>query len=351
MTRMNTSAKTWILPAEKLPTFLAALAEHGELWIPSPMGEGVRYLPYGEDLTVDLTQTPPAHAVKAILFPNPETLFTYQREKNDLSLETPPSESRPLVAFGVRACDVHAILALDAVFLKRGVPDPSYQDRRKRLCLIGLACPDPAPTCFCDRMGGGPFDPAGMDIQIVPLEGRFAFRILTERGKEILTPLQNHFGKATESHRNDIAAAAKAAVKNPAPPVDFAALKEAVKAGRDDPFWISLADACLGCGICTFLCPVCSCFSITDTGNLRNGRRIRHWDACLFPAFTKEASGHNPRGSVLDRVKQRFFHKFYYSIENDEPPGCVGCGRCVVQCPAAIDIREIVRYFQPEATS
>ena len=185
-----------------------------------------------------------------------------------------------------------------------------------------------------------------MDIQIIPREGKYVFRILTERGEKCLVPLQKRFVIANETILREV----ETAGSEQGNPIDFPALKEAIKAGRDDPYWNTLADACLGCGICTFLCPVCSCFSITDEGTLQGGRRIRVWDACMFPAFTKEASGHNPRGSIISRVKQRFFHKFYYSVENGEPPGCVGCGRCVAQCPAAIDIREIIRHFQPEET-
>jgi len=349
MTRMNTSNNLWFLPSEKLTVLLAALAEEGELWVPTPIGEGTRFLPYEEGRPIDLTQTPPAHSAKAALFPNPEVLFTYRREKNGWTLTSPKPDSRPLVIFGVRSCDVRALTALDAVFLKRGLPDSGYRSRRERLCLIGLTCPEPASTCFCDRMGGGPFDPKGMDIQVTSLGKGYVFRILTKRGETCLSPLKDQFEAGTDTHRNEIAAAEKAASVDPVTPIDFSALKEAVKAEREDHFWEVLADTCLGCGICTFYCPVCTCFSIIDTGNLQGGRRIRHWDACLFPAFTKEASGHNPRGSAQDRIKQRFFHKFCYSLENGEPPGCVGCGRCVLQCPAGIDIREILHYFQPEA--
>ena len=345
MTRTNTSDNSWSLPIESLEEVLTDLSESCELWLPSPVGEGVRFRPFREGRPWDLAQTPPAHSVKAVLFPNPETLFTFHRDGHGVTVDPPDPDGRPLVAFGVRACDVRAIAALDAVFLNRGASDPTYRNRRERLCLVGLACQAPAPTCFCDWMGSSPSDPTGMDIQIVPQEGRYIFRILTERGEECLSPVRDRFTAA-----GDTAPTGGAGVGRSGARVDFAALKEAVKNGRDDPYWHALADACLGCGICTFLCPVCSCFTLTDEGTLRGGRRIRAWDACMFPSFTKEASGHNPRGDPLSRVKQRFFHKFYYSVANGEPPGCVGCGRCVAQCPAAIDIRAIIRHFQPEVS-
>ena len=333
---------------ETLPSLLRALAEQCELWIPRPVGDGVRFLPYRPDQTIELDQTPPAHPAKAILFPNPEVLFQYERrETGEITLLPPELPETPLVAFGIRSCDVRALDALDAVFLDRSIPDTTYRQRRERLCLIGMGCVTPAATCFCDRMGGGPFDAAGMDVQIIPLPGAYSFRILTERGRQLLASHKSLFKAGNDETLRRIEAVEKEGSLQTGAPVDFNTLCKAIKARRDDPYWGTLADACLGCGICTFVCPVCSCFSMIDTGGLRGGRRLRHWDACMFPTFTKEASGHNPRGEAAARVKQRFFHKFYYSVENGEPPGCVGCGRCVVQCPTSIDIREIIRYFQP----
>ncbi len=349
MTRTSTSDSLWILPGEALRDLLMSLAARCELWVPVAVGEGARFLPYREDLSPELVQTPPAHPAKSILFPQSEVVFTYQREDAGIpSLTVPEPDSRPLVAFGVRSCDRRAVTALDAVFLNRSVPDSLYRQRRQRLRVVGLACPSPSATCFCDRMGGGPFDAAGTDIQIIPLEEGYAFRILTQEGRQLLSPSADLFRPAGEEIARQVATLEEKTSLQTGPPVDFEALSRAVKSRRDDPYWEALADACLGCGICTFVCPVCSCFTLVDEGTPRAGRRLRAWDACMFPTFTKEASGHNPRGAEVARVKQRFFHKFTYCIENEEPPGCVGCGRCVAQCPTAIDIREIVRHFQED---
>jgi ferredoxin len=35
-------------------------------------------------------------------------------------------------------------------------------------------------------------------------------------------------------------------------------------------------------------------------------------------------------------------HKFSYLPETQAMPGCVGCGRCVTECPVNLDIREVV---------
>ena len=107
------------------------------------------------------------------------------------------------------------------------------------------------------------------------------------------------------------------------------------------PIWGELAQACLNCGICTFLCPTCYCFDIQDERLGSRGRRIRYWDSCMFPLFTQHASGHNPRPTKLHRVRNRFLHKLKYFPDRFGPFSCVGCGRCIRECPVGIDIRQV----------
>ena len=52
----------------------------------------------------------------------------------------------------------------------------------------------------------------------------------------------------------------------PLPPERAAALAE----GFDAPGWAALGERCLGCGICAYVCPSCSCFDVTDAGNAWN---------------------------------------------------------------------------------
>ena len=69
---------------------------------------------------------------------------------------------------------------------------------------------------------------------------------------------------------------------------------------------------------------------------------MRNWDSCMFPLFTIHGTGHNPRGTKLHRVRQRFMHKLKYYVDKyDVGIQCVGCGRCVRSCPVNIDIRRV----------
>jgi len=109
-------------------------------------------------------------------------------------------------------------------------------------------------------------------------------------------------------------------------------------------FWEEVSDRCISCGTCTYLCPTCYCFNITDEKFGMEGVRLRTWDNCMSNLFTMEASGHNPRPTKAHRLKNRVGHKFsYYPSIHGGNMACSGCGRCIKSCPVSVDIRAIVK--------
>jgi sulfhydrogenase subunit beta (sulfur reductase) len=103
----------------------------------------------------------------------------------------------------------------------------------------------------------------------------------------------------------------------------------------DAAVWGQGSDRCLECGGCAFLCPTCVCFTVTDRCEGDEGLRERHWDNCLYSCYAREASGHNPRPRLADRLRNRFFHKLSHQwAERNGRHACVGCGRCVTGCMA-----------------
>jgi len=107
-------------------------------------------------------------------------------------------------------------------------------------------------------------------------------------------------------------------------------------------FWDDAAFACINCGTCTYVCPTCWCFDIQDETRGKSGVRIKAWDSCMYPLFTIHTTGHNPRETKVQRVRQRFMHKLkYYMDKYEDGIMCVGCGRCVRSCPVNIDIRRV----------
>lgn len=100
--------------------------------------------------------------------------------------------------------------------------------------------------------------------------------------------------------------------------------------------WEALGRECLGCGGCTFVCPVCHCFNILDQG-VPDGERMRCRDSCILSGFSRLAGGANPRRTAGQRLQHWYQDKFEDIPKMIGLLGCVGCGRCHLVCPSAID--------------
>ncbi|HHY39508.1 MAG TPA: hypothetical protein GX507_11395 [Clostridia bacterium] len=283
---------------------------------------------------------------------------------------------KPRVVFGARPCDAASLTVLDRVFADEAYPDDFYISRRKNTIIVGLGCNVPAPTCFCPATGGDPFGTAGLDVLAYDLpaldgdgssQGHYLMKAVTREGEALLGFLSEaHLGEGpSESDERACMALEERARKAIAAglPADTQSLGRVLGGIFNHPYWATLHEKCLGCAACTYLCPTCHCFDISeepDPGASRSGGespkggperprltgvRVRNWDSCMFPIFTLHTSGHNPRPTGLERVRQRVMHKFYYFPENFGAVACVGCGRCVKYCPVNLDIREVISHI------
>ena len=103
-----------------------------------------------------------------------------------------------------------------------------------------------------------------------------------------------------------------------------------------------IAERCIYCGGCLYVCPTCSCFHVFDEIKAGSGVRYRNWDACVFEGYTREASGHNPRLEKSSRTCRRYEHKLKYDYLTTGMSGCVGCGRCLSACPVNIGMSQVI---------
>ena len=246
---------------------------------------------------------------------------------------------------GGRPCDARGFLVLDPVYMD---VDPYYRSRREKTVIITLACPNPYPGCFCTSVESGPADRAGSDVLVTEIDNGYFLEAVTEKGKAILDDGAVQDGAA---HREEAAGKQKAAHEG---------VKKAFSGGKkvkiseerflSDEFWEETTAKCLSCGACTYLCPTCYCFNITDEQAVNKGERIRSWDSCMFPHFTLETSGHNPRSKKAQRFKQRVGHKFVYYPEKYGDLGCSGCGRCIRYCPISMEISKVVARLEGRGT-
>lgn len=285
------------------------------------------------------------NSVKDALFPQKERLFAYRHEEKGIEIDKPSTEERNIALFGVRPCDAHGLLLLDKVF--GGKPkDPYYGNKRTRTVVISMACEEPDPSCFCLAAGGGPCSAKGSDLLLLDMGDHYLVTADTEKGMALLED------KVFEDADDELLAKAGLVEKRAEESMNRAALGEAgvgealekrLETLFEDTIWDNITESCLGCGICTYLCPTCHCFDMLDEVGKTTGERIRIWDSCQFPLFTRQASGFNPRPSARQRFRQRVMHKFCYLPRNENLPGCVGCGRCVTKCPVNLDIREVIQ--------
>ena len=332
------------LPKDKLPEMLKEIAEKFTLVGPKEETGFTEFqeLDNPEDTNLDylLSRVPP----KTLVFQQTETLFTFTKGKN-AKVETPKVDPGKRIVFGIRPCDARGYSLINPVFdgQKEGdYKDPFYILKRNRSTLIGLSCLEPDVNCFCTSFGDSPANTEFLDLLFTDIGDAFYIDVITKKGEELINSLSKMFSKATEedkSSRDGIEEASKNKILRH---MKTEGAQEKLGKMFNHEYWEEVSRRCIGCGICTYLCPTCHCFDIQDESTLKEGGRIRIWDSCMNPEYTHHASGHNPRPSRMNRVRNRVFHKFNYFPKNDGVYGCTGCGRCIDYCPVNIDIIDII---------
>ncbi|MDO4573047.1 MAG: 4Fe-4S dicluster domain-containing protein, partial [Clostridia bacterium] len=231
----------------------------------------------------------------------------------------------------VRPCDVRSLERLDRVFLSEPA-DSLYREARENTTIIALGCTEPGKNCFCDAMGGSPNAAPGADLFLTDAGEAYGLRAQSPRGEAVLEAWQ-----ALLSEGEAPAGRAACALR---PPAEGLAVK--LEARFDDPLFAELSRACLGCGTCSFVCPTCYCFDLGDETQGASGVKFRCWDSCMFSDYTRMAGGADPRPTKKERLRNRYLHKLCYFNQQHGESLCVGCGRCIDQCPAHLDITDLI---------
>ncbi len=291
----------------------------------------------------DMTYVNTRLSLKTILFPQSEAIIEYTLDSNDVDhhIQKPaPIDENPRAILGIRPCDAKSATLLNLNFDTIEYQDPYWVKALAATTFIGLACDAPRSTCFCTSAGCSPYHEEGLDILLVGQEDAYLAKVLTEKGEAFVKTA----GWDTAADAADVFDTGKqSAEAKIVSTVSTDNLKtQDLLSLHAAPFWEDVSFACLNCGICTYTCPTCWCFDLQDEVHGKAGKRFKNWDSCMFPLFTLHTTGHNPRGTKLQRVRQRFMHKLKYFVDKyDRGIMCVGCGRCVYQCPVNIDIRSI----------
>ncbi len=266
----------------------------------------------------------------------------------------PPEPPKEFVVFGLGLPDLEALTVLDEA-MKKPNQDFYYLRRREKAIVIGLVK---------EKIDAAP----GGDVVFAEIgAGKYKALANGEKGEKLIEKYKRFFGKDIPP---TTVVGGMDAPRIPAGEslngwqrsmrellLDPELLAKAVEWSRGREIWDELKEKCLGCGVCTYVCPICYCFSIEDKVGLDGSRsRCRKWDACTLPEFAKIAGGpakdagvlpglpggHNFRPTIKERYYNWFYHKFVRAYKEYGKPQCVGCGRCKKYCPARIDIKEVL---------
>lgn len=332
---------------EDLPLLWGKMAGTKTLYLPIEEDGVVDFAPWREGASVNLDWLSTMQSPKRFAFPQTETYFRFEEEDGELELNPVQDAGAGYILFGVRPCDVAGISVLDKVFLE-DPEDGLYAARRNGL-VISLACNAPDQACFCTVFGLEPGLAPQADIMLWDVDDALLWQAQTDRGKALTKALGDTLKDATsaevtktEELRKKVSAEVAGGAKEKNWTVE--GLSGRMNGMFDSPLWEELYRRCLGCGICTYLCPTCHCFDVEDFCRGQAGERFRCWDTCMAEDFTLMASGENPRPSGKERVRQRFMHKLsYIPSRQNGLYGCVGCGRCVRRCPVSLDITQVIK--------
>lgn len=322
---------------DSLESLVRYLVEKGTVFVPEPDEAGTLAFRSSTDGSgADLSRRTDTSARE--LFQPRTRYFLSYRTGPEPMIEDGESHSERRYIIGMRGCDARAVGIFDGIFSE----SEEYRRMREDTFIIGYLCATREEGCFCDALGRHPHDTGGMDAALYPLEdGGFVLMPVSEKGRELLT----------ESPFEVMSDAPEPVLEGPKPELNIPENlpEKLLELGEDARVWKDIAFPCVSCRVCTYVCPTCHCFTVTDEVMGQRGARATVWDSCQSRGFTREASGHNPREEDAARARQRIMHKFsYFPRKEDGAYMCTGCGRCIALCPTGRNLQEDITILISE---
>lgn len=266
-------------------------------------------------------------SVKQFFFPPKEKVGHLQRVKTAI--------------IGLKNCDLHLLKTADNIFLQGVGEDENYRQRRTNTMIISADCSEIRKSCFCTKMGLKPYPTEGFDINISPLPAGYLLEVATAAGGKIIQScgslLQSDVGSFLAEQRNNRQKIAEQVEKNNS---DFSWIEPSriIANSYDNPKWKEIAETCVECDGCRWACGSCYCFLLGE--GQKAFSKIRSWDSCQSIGYGRVAGGANPRKFRWERLRNYYFCKLVYRLQNFGILACSGCGRCIEACPGKIDIRQ-----------
>ncbi len=296
----------------------------------------------------------PYYPPKRFVLPHIERLLKIHKNNGDLAIEPTYREPKRAI-FGIRSCDIAGIYHLDRFFLGREFRDIYYEKRRQNLFLVNIVCTEPGrdigEDCFCLCADTGPAAREHFDLQLMDLGEEYMAVAGTPAGEALFSsPI---FRKGTPAHidkRRAILSDVRQRFKTRTSWFP-GAIRYISQDKVPEQTWEEIGKRCFECGGCTYVCPACTCFTVSDRQvGPHEIERVRIWDSCALGGFTRMAGGFNPRRAVHDRRNRRFFRKLsHYFIQRELSVACVGCGRCAAVCHGDVGMPSVVELIRRAA--
>jgi len=291
-----------------------------------------------EDSEITLDYFITVNSIKGALFPRYEPILRYSISKDGIQISD-MDVNKKIVIFGGHPCDAASIPLMDKLF-SWDCDDKFYMNRGKNSLVITLACEEFDKDCFCTTLGYSPRGEIGSDILLEKVNDEaFRAKAVTEKGAKFIEENKSSFTQDVNIDKRY----PKIADRDIQIKFDKDRVKKWLEKNFEDPLWQKITENCWSCAACTFVCPTCHCFDITDEAGMWKGIRTKNWDACTLPVFTLHASGYNPREFYYQRYRQRINHKYNYYVDLFSAISCTGCGRCSRVCGAGVNISEILK--------
>ncbi|MDI6785390.1 MAG: 4Fe-4S dicluster domain-containing protein [bacterium] len=328
-----------LISKEDLNTLIDNLAKDIDVFAPVKKGDMYLYSKISSSKDISLNGKNTKKPLKEVFFGQSEELISFKTAKKEIEIIESEEDGKKRVIIGSRPCDAAALPILDEVF-GWDYKDSFYLDKRERTTIISITCNEVEESCFCTSFGNiSPSSKEGSDLLLTDIGESFYVEVVTDKGDAIIEGNSNLFKKAENISQKD--KRQKEAVEKVKRRVELEGLKEKLDINFEDPIWKEISQKCLGCAACTYLCPTCHCFDIQDEMKKSTGKRVRNWDSCAFGHFT-QMPGHQPRTEQFQRFRQRVIHKFKYYVDKFNKTACVGCGRCIENCPVNMDITKVI---------
>jgi len=344
------SGRMKYISENNLKNLLEALKKDYEVFVPVKKGDQRFYKKY-TDFTDDIV------IGEARTFEPLKAFFTRAREivAEDFKAAIPHSGDRPFAIVGVKACDLKGFKVQDYVFKGHDYQDPFYIKAREENLIISADCTCAMDTCFCLALGMQPHPIEDFDINLSQVKEGFVVEVGSQKGQVLVDKHSSLFEDARErfvsdkdNQRDEVVKEVERNTKEKdIPHQDL--YKGVIEKKYESDIWKDEAKTCVECGACNTICPTCHCFLLYDQKDEERMVRLRIWDSCMIKDFARVAGGANPRPQLWMRLRNRFEKKFDFFPRVADVYACTGCGRCILACPAKIDIRKVLKRLVSDA--